>query len=173
MKSLFGNNPTSSAELKSLCASASAIARSFGHDYVGVEHMFLAIQKLPADHIAAKVLAATHVDLVAFWSELEARSRVITGRPVPAEIPFTPRASTVLRLADAFARLDSVDSVEILHLLFAAAHERKSLPALLLAQHHSKKFPGYDGYDMLSAQLVTLLRFDRRPYLAMSKEPKE
>ena len=164
--------PKLDAEMTALSQRAQALARSFQHDYIGVEHYFLGVRDLAPDHLALKVLSATRLDLAKFWRELEEKAKVVTGRPTPDSLPLTPRAEAVMDLATSFARFDEVGETGIVHFLFAVAHERQSLPATLFAQQHASQFSEYDGHDLMAAQFIGFVRFDSRAYLAFPHAPK-
>jgi ATP-dependent Clp protease ATP-binding subunit ClpC len=72
-------------------------ARMLNHNYIGTEHILLALSH-EAEGVAAKALESLDISLEA------ARQQVaeIIGRgpePLPGHIPFTPRAKKVLELA--------------------------------------------------------------------------
>jgi ATP-dependent Clp protease ATP-binding subunit ClpA len=72
-------------------------ARMLGHDYIGTEHLLLALIH-EGEGVAAKALLALDVDLDTLRREVEA----LVGRGQQAtsgHIPFTPRAKKVLELA--------------------------------------------------------------------------
>lgn len=121
------------SDVQSLHAGARAIAKSFGHDYVGVEHLFLSFRTLPSEHFIWAVLRAFDINLDAFFAELESKARVSIGRVAPSSLPVTPRLHNILRAAARIARRERASHVTPLHLLAAIAHERASLPAVLLA----------------------------------------
>lgn len=122
------------AEFTALCERATALARSFDHDYVGVEHYFLSLRTLPAGHPVLRTLSASGLNLPDFWAELERMAKVVTGRRVPAILPNTPRSDRVMAIAESLARTERVAEMGLMHFLFAVAQERESLPARLLAQ---------------------------------------
>ena len=156
-------------DVRSLRARAHSLAESFGHDYIGVEHVFLAFRNLPSDHFVWSVLRAFEVDLDAFFADLESQARVSTGRIAPSTLPLTPRLKNILRDANRMARLQSVSHVTPLHILAAIAQERWSLPAMLLAtayrQCHSEI-----RYDRILAD--TLLHCLLIPESPSPRDPK-
>ena len=171
MRSPF-TKPKFDGEMAVLGQRAEALARSFNHDYIGVEHFFLCLRDLANDHSVLKVLSATQLDMTKFWRELEDSAKVVTGRPVPDSLPLTPRAKAVLDFAHSFAHLQEVTETGLIHFLFAVAHERGSLPVTVFAQHYVSQFPQYDGYDLLAAQFIGFACFDSRSYLAFPHAPK-
>ena len=164
--------PKFDGEMTALGKRAEALARSFQHDYVGVEHYFLCFRDLAPDHPVMKVLSATKLDLTSFWRELEDKAKVVTGRPVPDSLPLTPRAEAVMDLAISFAQFEEVGETCVLHFLFAVAHERGSLPAALFAQQYVSQFSEYDGYELMATQFIGFACFDSRSYLAFPHAPK-
>ena len=127
-----------SDELVALLNSARERARSYSHDYVGVEHVFLSAWALPESHPAHRLIGALPVDVAAFISDLENSSRVVTGRPVPAFIPQTPRLQRVLDLAKTWARRGNHTEVRVVHFLGAVAWERNSAVSHVLRKHLEK-----------------------------------
>jgi ATP-dependent Clp protease ATP-binding subunit ClpA len=72
-------------------------ARMLEHDYIGTEHLLLALIH-EGEGVAAQALRVLDVDLDTLRREVEA----LVGRgqqPTPGHIPFTPRAKKVLELA--------------------------------------------------------------------------
>jgi len=127
-----------SGELTELLEAASARARSYKHDYVGVEHVFLSAFALPQTHPGHQVIQSLPVDVPAFIADLESYSKVVTGRPVPEVIPYTPRLKHVLGIATRYARLGEGNEVRIAHFLGAVALERNSAVSYVLRKHIEK-----------------------------------
>ncbi len=73
-------------------------SRQLGHDYIGTEHIFLALVRIE-DGVSGRALAAVGVQIDAARAEVES----IVGRgdadPGMVHIPFTPRAKKVLELS--------------------------------------------------------------------------
>jgi hypothetical protein len=159
-------------EMVALRQRAEALARSFLHDYIGVEHYFLCLRDLAPGHAVLKLLSATQIDLAKFWLELEREAKIVTGRPIPASLPLTPRATKVMELAAQFARLDRMPAIGLMHFLFAVAHERGNLPAVLFARQFTSQFPQYDGYSLLASQFIGFACFAQRGYLAFQHPPE-
>lgn len=130
---LFRKKIPDEAALQSLHAAAGALAVSFGHDYIGVEHLFLSFRTLPPDHPVWVALAAYEIDLAAFFAALEEEGRVPVNRAVPSNLPFTPRLRNILRAAARAARREHAPQVTVPHLLAAILREGGSLPAAMLA----------------------------------------
>jgi ATP-dependent Clp protease ATP-binding subunit ClpA len=127
-----------SKELAELLEAASARARSYNHDYVGVEHVFLSAFALPETHVAHRVIRSLPVDVSAFIADLESYSKVITGRPVPEVIPLTPRLKHVLGIAKRYAKFGKGNEVRVVHYLLAVAVERNSAVSYILRKHIEK-----------------------------------
>jgi ATP-dependent Clp protease ATP-binding subunit ClpA len=134
LKRRFRSLPISS-DAQGLLQLATERARAYEHDYVGVEHVFLSAWALPDDHAGHRLIAGMPIDVPIFIAELEVYSRVVTGRPVPAVLPYTPRLSHVLKKAKNLARLSDALDVTVSHLLGAMAWEGNSAVAHVLRTH--------------------------------------
>src|SRR2546430_8953736 len=73
-------------------------ARMLNHDYIGTEHLLLGLIH-EGEGVAAKALESLGISLDAVRQQVE---EIIGQGPQapPRRIPFTPRAKTVLELAD-------------------------------------------------------------------------
>ena len=150
---LFQKQIPDDDDVRLLRAGARSIAESFGHDYIGVEHVFLSFRDLSQDHSLWSVLRAFEIDLDAFFSELQTKARVEIGRVAPSSLPLTPRLQNILRAANRMARRERASHVTPLHLLAAIAHERGSLPAVLLATAYRQSHPEI-RYDRILADTL-------------------
>jgi Clp amino terminal domain, pathogenicity island component len=165
-----------SAEVLELIENAKQRSRSYGHDYVGVEHVFLSAWVLPCEHAARRMIAAIPVDVPVFIVDLENQARVVTGRPVPDFIPHTPRLRQVLELSKFWARWSDGDEIQITHVLGAIATERNSLVSHVLRKHisASKRFDDASGAGVYFAILTSFPKvrvFDVRNGPNKSLEP--
>jgi len=156
---LLGNQIPADEDVQALHAHARALAQAFGHDYIGVEHVFLSLRKLPPDHSIWAVMRAFEIDLDAFFSELESKARVPLARIAPPALPFTPRLRNILRAANRMARQERSSHVTPLHLLAAVAYERGSLPAVLLATAYRQAHPEIPYERLLANTLLHRLLF--------------
>lgn len=53
-------------DLNQSLARGELLARSYGHDYIGVEHAFLSLRDLSSEHPVAAILAKLPIDVGAF-----------------------------------------------------------------------------------------------------------
>src|SRR2546430_17559717 len=73
-------------------------ARMLNHNYIGTEHLLLGLVH-EGEGVAAKVLESLGISLGAVRQQVE--EIIGQGQQAPGgHIPFTPRAKTVLELAD-------------------------------------------------------------------------
>jgi ATP-dependent Clp protease ATP-binding subunit ClpC len=96
-------------------------ARRLRHNYIGTEHLLLGLLR-EEEGIAARVLEANRVDV----DQARAHVARIIGQGDALEtgqIPFTPRAKTVLELALQDALRLSHNHVGTEHILIALLHE--------------------------------------------------
>lgn len=124
-------------------------ARSFNHDYIGTEHILLALV-LETDGIAAKALARLDVD----EAQLRELMDSLIGRgttQVSGEPGLTPRAKRALDLARDEARELSHRYIGTEHLLLGLIREEHGVAAGILAS---------SGVTLAQArdQIVSLLR---------------
>ncbi len=165
-------SPSLSLELVELLDQASQRARSYEHDYVGAEHVFLCIGGLPDDHLVKQVLSRLPVDTKAFMADLEAQSKVIIERKVPEQLPYTPRLKHVLRHAKTIAKAGKARHVDAVHLLGAIAVEGNSLVTHVFRQH-LKANSKWTNADALAAWFATLVVFPQARVFSSSPDRKE
>jgi ATP-dependent Clp protease ATP-binding subunit ClpA len=125
MLSAIFNKPKPNAALMQTLCEAESLARSFGHDYIGVEHAFLALRKLVND-ASCEILAKLPISPELFWKELEDSAKVKIDRPVPRVIRKTPRLAFVLKKARAIARSMGRKEITPSHFIAAVAYEGNS-----------------------------------------------
>lgn len=114
---------------------ATAQAREWKQDYLGVEHLLLGILEsenpdgpgLAAISLLGVTPEMVHEKLVPVASE-------VTDRRVPRVIPFTPRSLLVLDSAADLARKERLALVDAGHVMHAIMEERESLAAWALAE---------------------------------------
>ena len=113
---------------------AQAEARAIPHNYIGTEHLLLALLLLPDDSAVGQALAGLGLDADDFRNQI--RAQVPAGEhPAPGQIPFTPRSKRVMEesLREALARGDRHIGPE--HLLLAlAAGDEESMAVRLLRE---------------------------------------
>jgi len=106
-------------------------ARRLNHDYVGTEHILLAIAAFP-DCLAARLLIEQGLDLTTVRLETEK----ITGSGpdilLSGEIPFSPRAKRVLTLAVEEAQRLGQSDIGPEHILLGLFRETEGIAARVL-----------------------------------------
>jgi ATP-dependent Clp protease ATP-binding subunit ClpC len=106
-------------------------AISLGHQAVGTEHLLLGLIR-EGEGIAAKALINLGIDLEKVRQEII--KMIGKGEPVQkAQIGLTPRAKTVLELANDEARRQGVGYIGTEHLLLGLIREGEGVAAKLLA----------------------------------------
>jgi len=115
-----------------LLSPAAEEARRLGHNYIGTEHLFMAMTKI--ENGAADVLlkrAGLNPRIV----RQEIRREIGTGEgTIDNVLPLTPRAGMVLSIAMFFAERDDAEEVDDMHLLLAMLQEGEGVPIRKLAE---------------------------------------
>ncbi len=106
-------------------------AKRLGHDYIGTEHILLALRR-EGTGVAAKALQALSVELDATRAQVEQITRRGMLVPPTGHIPLTPRARTVLELASREAQDLSHDYIGTEHILLALRREGEDAGAQVL-----------------------------------------
>lgn len=101
-------------------------AKRLGSEYVGSEHLLLGI--IQAGGVGAEVLKRLNVDVNRLYYDLE----VIGARPTPVELPFSPRAKTIIEDAAKIAEQQG-HVFDTGHLLFALISEKDGMGVQVLA----------------------------------------
>ncbi|MGH2886022.1 MAG: Clp protease N-terminal domain-containing protein, partial [Solirubrobacteraceae bacterium] len=107
-------------------------ARELGHDYIGTEHLLIALLREEAG--VPRALLAT-ISLTA--DEARAAVIAVAGRgdgPSPRQVPFTPRASRVMQLSVGEALSMGRSAVETEHLLLALIVDGEGTGARILRE---------------------------------------
>lgn len=118
-------------QVRSVLALAREEAILLRHDYIGTEHILLAL--IGKDHgVATEVLNRLGVDLERVREMVYASVR--RGKSVPTETPLTSRAKSVLELARVEASDLNHEYVGTGHLLPALLREEKGIAAEVLSQ---------------------------------------
>jgi ATP-dependent Clp protease ATP-binding subunit ClpC len=108
-------------------------ARGLNHNYIGTEHILLALVR-EGDGIAARVLT-TRFGMTAAGTQDEVAARVSRGsHPPKGKIPFTPRAKKVLELSlrEALALHHNYIGTE--HILLGLVREGEGVAAQILTE---------------------------------------
>jgi ATP-dependent Clp protease ATP-binding subunit ClpA len=126
-------------------------ADRLNHNYLGTEHVLLALMREP-NSAAAKVLNNLGIDLEKVRQAVEG----IIGRgerPAGGEIPLTPRAKKVMELALEEAHRLKHHDVKAEHLLLGLAREGEGVAAKVLESFGVSR-------DLVRDQVVSLLKKD-------------
>ena len=111
-------------------------AHSYGHNYIGTEHVLLGIIR-EDEGVGARALGSLGVDLRAARDIVEAivgRVEYPTGGEVspPGWIPYTPRVRKVIGLAHEESRRLGNDHIGTEHLLLGIIHEGEGVANVIL-----------------------------------------
>lgn len=108
-------------------------AERLGHEYVGTEHLLLALLD-DTDGEAIRVLDHLGVSRQAIRDGIESVIKRGNAAPRdPAMVPYTSRAKKVLELSMHAARNEGVDSVDTAELLLGIVDEQMGIAAQSLA----------------------------------------
>ena len=120
------------------------------HEYVGTEHLLLAVVR-EGQGVAAQVLMNLDVDLETLKQQVDGAITVgDAGRPTGPDLPYTSRAKKVLELAMASARDHAHSYVGTEHLLLGMIREERGVAAQTLLHAGVT-------YDAASRELLRLL----------------
>ena len=106
-------------------------ADRFHHNYVGTEHLLLALVRL-GQGTAVKVLTKLGLDLETVRKEVEKQMGESPERPHPGNIPYTPRVKKVLALAGKEAKQLNHFYVGTEHILLGLLREGDGVSARVL-----------------------------------------
>jgi ATP-dependent Clp protease ATP-binding subunit ClpC len=117
-------------EIRKRCAwmlsPAAEEARKQGHNYIGVEHCFMAMTRLE-DGPTANLLK--RAGLSASQMRRELRKEIGTGEGAMDDtLPLTPRLGLVLSIAIALSERDDDNDIDEAHVLLAIMEEGESVP---------------------------------------------
>ena len=116
--------------VRRVLAAAREEATHLHHEYVGTEHMLLALLRR-GDGAALKILEELHVDTDTMPAQIEAMLKPGTSNAGP-DLPYTNRGKTVLELAMKEARELGHEYVGTEHLLLGLVREEKGVAAQVL-----------------------------------------
>jgi ATP-dependent Clp protease ATP-binding subunit ClpC len=108
-------------------------ARRLGHNYIGTEHLLLAIV-IQDDSVAARVLASFGVSGETVRTDVVARVHPGAGSP-EGHVPFTPRAKKVLELSLREAMQLNHNFIGTEHILLGLLREGDGVGAQLLRSY--------------------------------------
>jgi ATP-dependent Clp protease ATP-binding subunit ClpC len=108
-----------------LLSPAAEYAQKMGHNYIGTEHLFLAMSKID-DGVTSRLLRRAGLDPRVVRSEI--RKEIGMGEGSNDDVlPITPRAGIVLSIAMFFAERDESEEIEEVHLLLAMLQEGEGI----------------------------------------------
>ncbi|KXK17475.1 MAG: ATP-dependent Clp protease ATP-binding subunit [Chloroflexi bacterium OLB15] len=123
-------------EIRARCAAllspSAEEARRLGHNYIGTEHLFIAMTKVEGG-ATASLLKRAGLNPRHVRNEIRRESGSGEGS-IDTVLPLTPRAGMVLSIAMFFAERDGVEEIEEVHLLLAMLQEGEGLPIRKLAE---------------------------------------
>ena len=109
-------------EARHAVALAQQLSRELHHDYVGTEHILLALVH-PRSGVAADVLASMEITEEKVRGQLDVHLKPGHQESPPAHVPFTPRAKKTLELGLREALLLGHDQIGTEHILLALLRE--------------------------------------------------
>ena len=113
-----------------LLAAARAESARLGHEYLGTEHVVLALSE------EGTLLGRLGVDATAVRATLQGVVSAGAARvPAEATLPYTSRTKVSLEYADAAARTQGRKEVAAEHVLLGLMREGKSIGAQVLQSH--------------------------------------
>ncbi len=107
-------------------------ALRLGHDYIGTEHLLLAILR-EGGGMAVRILRNLGVDLARLQRAIEDNVRTYGGTLTIGNLPLTKQAERVLKLSYLEARALKADLIGTEHLLLALLREGDTIAAQILA----------------------------------------
>ena len=106
-------------------------ARNFHHDYVGTEHLLLAMASCKGE-VCAQILKEVNLTPAKIKREIEKLVGLGDNLLTSGPIPFTPRAKNILERSFEEALSTSSPTVETEHLLLALTLEQEGLSSKIL-----------------------------------------
>jgi bifunctional DNase/RNase/tRNA A-37 threonylcarbamoyl transferase component Bud32 len=122
---------TFTVQVSRVLARAGEEAQRFQHNYIGTEHLTLALTR-ERKGVAASILSSLGVDLTKVRSAVEF-SLSDTAHSAPAQVGLTPQIKQVIELAIEEARRLNHYHVGLEHLLLGLLREEKGIAAGVLA----------------------------------------
>lgn len=120
---------------KQILAAARAEADRLHHEYIGTEHLVLALIH-PADEGAGAALKKLDIDVDGVRETIASIVKAGHAMPNPAaNLPYTTRTQDVFGFADQFARDLGESSVGSEHLLVGVLREGKGIGGQVLVHH--------------------------------------
>jgi ATP-dependent Clp protease ATP-binding subunit ClpA len=116
-------------------------AREMNHNYIGTEHILLALLRHPdslpnqADGGALAILAEFGMTLEGVREEVIEKVGAGAGKKLPGHIPFTPRAKKVMELSLREALQLHHNYIGTEHILLGLMREDKGVAAQIMREH--------------------------------------
>jgi len=153
---------TFTVQVSRVLSRAEEEAQRFQHNYIGTEHLMLALTR-ERKGVAASVLSSLGVDLTKVRSAVEF-SISDTAHIVPAQVGLTPQIKKVIELAVDEARLLNHHHVGLEHLLLGVLREEKGIAASVLESL---------GVTLEQAQIETMRVLSQPALLQKMEEPAQ
>ena len=118
---------------KKLMSCARQEAQKFNHEYIGTEHILLGLVQ-EGSGIAANVLKKMDIDLEEIRHEVEKIVKTGPSMITRGQIPFTPRAKTVLELSMEEASALGHNHLGTEHVLLGLIKEKYGIAAQVLTK---------------------------------------
>ena len=133
----IANTPFPISRLQSplLLEQARAEALALGHDFIGTEHLLLALLK---DNPGENKPAALNLNYQSVRSEVIRLISPNPAHPSSTRLPLTPRATKALKIADTEAKRQKHPLVTIDHILTGLTHEGTGVAAQVLKRFRSR-----------------------------------
>lgn len=119
-------------EARKVFALAQGEAKDLNHEYVGPEHVLLALMKMGAPNTAKALLLGIDVDYKKVRAEVEKAVKPGPCRVSLGDLPLSPRAEQLVQRAIEAAQTFNHTYVGTEHLLFAMSVMTDDVPALVL-----------------------------------------
>jgi ATP-dependent Clp protease ATP-binding subunit ClpC len=110
---------------------ANAEAKQLNHEYIGTEHVLLALVK-DGSGVGANVLKNLHVDLLAVEHKIEMFTKIGANQISTEKLPTTPRVKKVIEYAIEEAKHIGHDYVGSEHILLGLFREPNAVAGQIL-----------------------------------------
>jgi ATP-dependent Clp protease ATP-binding subunit ClpA len=153
-------------------------ARDLGHNYIGTEHILLALLR-EGNGVGFRVLERSGMSIEGTRAEIKAMVGTGSGAP-KGHIPFTPRAKKTLELSLREALQLQHNYIGTEHILLGVIREGEGVGAQVLKQHTAElgdiaavRATVVDLLAAYSPETARRTRWLRRPYVSPGSEPAE
>ncbi len=125
-----------SPQARAVIAYSQEEATRLGNDYVGVEHLALALLRDEQDNSLSQLLRGLGVPLREVRRALEDRVRAVRSGPPSARLAFSKQAEKTLKQASVEAQLLHASEVQPEHILLAILKQPESVVTQLLEKYN-------------------------------------